>query len=1567
MPKADVAGARITLDTQEFVMGALEARRAITQINADFREATSGMVDWRKNIDGVTYKLVELNELVDVNTKAMNEYIRRQQSMGARTEENKNSYDKLTASIQKQRTEINRLNRDIGVYTGILNQLTNEENRASLKLDEFNKHIQKQGFNITSLQKDFEAGQYGMRLWENSLDGFSAKMDNLNEIIQIQNRIVDDYQKKIERVSRNPFGTDEDVQKLRKEYDDARVTLNKYRKELTDVEQKLESFNLEQQKLEDEASEARRPVNLLTAEIKEQEDELAKLILDYKDIVATSGSWSHEAKELEKRIKFLNDELQENRNLLNQVNGADPFAEVVSPVGTLPEDTGRGFTIGRGILSNIASDLLLSGFHRIGDAFRKVIDIGIEFESAFTGVRRTVEGTEEDFRVLERELLAMSSQVTASISEIADMASLAGQMGIPTEQISEFTRIMIMLGDTTNITAEEAGDSLARLSNLLNLTNDDFERMGSAIVDLGNKFPTTESDIAEMASRLAGTANMLGITADEVFGIANAISTVGLEAEMGGNAISKTLREMQLAVENGTERLDVFAEVGGLTVDEFVTLFSNEAMGGATEALRLFVNGLGDVDRLGRSTTQILNELNITELRQVDTLSRLATNSDTLNDSLEVARNAWNENLALSIEAGKRYDTTESQIAFMRNAWSQLSITIEKEFNPAIRWGVDLLTDFAEFLNGNSLASENLERDLDTLVSKISELSDAQAILKGSIEDTNYVMYLQSLMASSGAMQDLAGTVNRVFGNASNAFTTSFSGDFYTDPTGQIGLSTEDYLNRAREDLVATAEEFGFSSAEDMIEAYEQGFDGYDFSKRQRERIGNTINSYTETLVDFQSGTKAINDDMNALLATADGIANVIRSGDMTMAQALAMTSNVNEDFRGTFEELIRSMSNYDIAEDGWLNHIIENSGGNLDVLESTLNQLDSYLTEQFVRLSSLGSDNPLDIDENVIARLFMNREALASYIAKETQAIEDAGGSDTVNEYGKSVALVADAIADFNKSLANQTTLSEALGLSEEDDTQARMGIYQRFINNLIEDISDYDTAMESLVDTDERYIKSAEQKKLAEEELARVSEEYRSTFSEYLTESSSLAEIQKEWNDGLRQLAISEEQLGDKFDYAGGKASLADRIFNKLIAIDPSEMTPEWEEFLSTIAELTSEGSKEISDYQKAVERFDDINVLIENIGKTFAEGTQAYSDQMTSAGSKAQSLITVLLGLDRKNLTEDEIANVESMIDELQAIVDSAGTQKDPAPQFNWWDKFLGRDEISDKQKEITDGLEDMMSDIQSVFDNIGQSIFDMIDQSIQNQIDQISNEINHLDNLLEEEQAKIEQNRSINENMLRKQLKEGAIDEETYYRESAKNKYEAEAQKQKAEEETQTKKKNLMQQQDALERKQFESNKANQIAQIIMDTASAIIKSSTSLPWPWNLIPMNAMAGIGAAQLAVASAQQYTPALATGGIVTAPTTALIGEAGKEAVLPLEQNTDWMDELAYRIGSIVTSDRIRTAIDRTLNEDGRTVDETKNMQFTQIINSPKALSRKEIYRDTRRLFRMVDRRTS
>lgn len=61
-------------------------------------------------------------------------------------------------------------------------------------------------------------------------------------------------------------------------------------------------------------------------------------------------------------------------------------------------------------------------------------------------------------------------------------------------------------------------------------------------------------------------------------------------------------------------------------------------------------------------------------------------------------------------------------------------------------------------------------------------------------------------------------------------------------------------------------------------------------------------------------------------------------------------------------------------------------------------------------------------------------------------------------------------------------------------------------------------------------------------------------------------------------------------------------------------------------------------------------------------------------------------------------------------------------------------------------------------------------------------------------------------------------------------------------------------------------------------------------------------INAIPGVSVGYLSTLS----LPRLAKGGITNGATVAMIGEAGKEAVLPLENNTEWMDKLADRIAA-------------------------------------------------------------
>lgn len=96
----------------------------------------------------------------------------------------------------------------------------------------------------------------------------------------------------------------------------------------------------------------------------------------------------------------------------------------------------------------------------------------IDFESAFAGVRKTIDGTETQFVELETGIRNMSKSLPESAVSIANIAESAGQLGIKTADILGFTKVMIDLGETKNLTSQEAATSLAQLANITKMSSD---------------------------------------------------------------------------------------------------------------------------------------------------------------------------------------------------------------------------------------------------------------------------------------------------------------------------------------------------------------------------------------------------------------------------------------------------------------------------------------------------------------------------------------------------------------------------------------------------------------------------------------------------------------------------------------------------------------------------------------------------------------------------------------------------------------------------------------------------------------------------------------------------------------------------------------------------------------------------------------------------------------------------------------------------------------------------------------------------------------------------------------
>lgn len=312
----------------------------------------------------------------------------------------------------------------------------------------------------------------------------------------------------------------------------------------------------------------------------------------------------------------------------------------------------------------------------------------IDFESAFAGVRKTVDASEADFAKLERGIRDMSKEIPASAVAIAGVAEAAGQLGIEVPNILAFTRTMIDLGEATNLSAEEAATQLARFANITGMSQKEFSRLGSTIVELGNNLATTEAEIVAMGMRLAGAGSQIGLTEAQTMSFAAALSSVGIEAEAGGSAFSKVMIDMSLAAETGGGRLREYAKIAGMTGEQFQKAFKKDAAG----AITAFVKGLGETE----SAIKVLDDMGIKEVRLRDALLRAAGASDIFSESLDMGTGAWEENIALANEANQRYGTTASQLEIAKNKMMDTAITAGETLAPHIIKVVDAIASLTD-------------------------------------------------------------------------------------------------------------------------------------------------------------------------------------------------------------------------------------------------------------------------------------------------------------------------------------------------------------------------------------------------------------------------------------------------------------------------------------------------------------------------------------------------------------------------------------------------------------------------------------------------------------------------------------------------------------------------------------------------------------------------------------------------------------------------------------------------------------------------------------------------------
>ena len=532
----------------------------------------------------------------------------------------------------------------------------------------------------------------------------------------------------------------------------AQRSLEGFRQDLRSLRSEMNVLRSQGRNYTNSLKGLRQQADILNRTYRTQQERVKELRRRYEESRRVKGEDAKQTRELERQYNNAVAAMNRTEEQLKRINRAieeqtNPWRRLgrsMKETGDRLQTIGRDMTdFGRTYTMRVTTPIVAGG--------TAMFKAAMDYESAFAGVRKTVDATEEQFDQLSRGIREMATEIPAAATEIAGVAESAGQLGIQTENILEFTRTMVDLGVATNMSSDQAATSLARLANITQMPQSEFDRLGSTIVELGNNLATTESEITEMALRLAGAGNQVGLTEAQILSFAGALSSVGIQAEAGGSAFSRVMLNIQKAVQTGSKDLNGFAKVAGMSTQEFVDAFEKDA----ASAIVAFIEGLGELQESGGGATRVLDELGLSEIRVRDSLLRASGAGDLFRRSLEMGSRAWQENNALANEAAQRYETTESQLKILWNRIKDVGIELGQALIPAVMDTIDAIQPLIRRVKEGAEAFSDMTEEQQQTILKAVAL--AAAVGPAAIAIGNLTAGIGGLLKAGGSLMTLLG------------------------------------------------------------------------------------------------------------------------------------------------------------------------------------------------------------------------------------------------------------------------------------------------------------------------------------------------------------------------------------------------------------------------------------------------------------------------------------------------------------------------------------------------------------------------------------------------------------------------------------------------------------------------------------------------------------------------------------------------------------------------------------------------------------------------------------------
>ncbi|EDO7587551.1 phage tail tape measure protein [Campylobacter jejuni] len=342
----------------------------------------------------------------------------------------------------------------------------------------------------------------------------------------------------------------------------------------------------------------------------------------------------------------------------------------------------------------LQDELLSLGNVIRGGIIGKGLGEAISFESAMADVRKVVNFDEgDDIKKMSADILKMSQTLPVTANELAAIAAAGGQIGLGSKDVREFTNLVTKMKVAFDMSAEDVGDSVAKIKNILGISLKDMEDLGDSINNLSDNSASKAREIIDVMKRTAAAGKQIGFTKEQIAALSSSFISLGKGPEVAGTAINSLYRVLATADNMGTKTESAFAKLG------ISGAFLKQAsFDDPQKALDMFLQRISKLDQ--KEQMGVLVDIFGREF--ADDMATLVGGLDTYKEALKNAGDEAKKG-SLQREFDTRAATTENSIILMKNAFNSLAINLGSVFLPAISWvsaGISYLVNSITYITG---------------------------------------------------------------------------------------------------------------------------------------------------------------------------------------------------------------------------------------------------------------------------------------------------------------------------------------------------------------------------------------------------------------------------------------------------------------------------------------------------------------------------------------------------------------------------------------------------------------------------------------------------------------------------------------------------------------------------------------------------------------------------------------------------------------------------------------------------------------------------------------------------